>query len=104
MNLATASSANIGGVRQIKVKGGATGLEVQDAVISAYGFQKLSPGQLILSLNDGSFGDMDVLRQTLGNGAFALRAALKVEIYQFMMPEPAPKRRRCSLLDSNLAG
>jgi hypothetical protein len=104
MNLTTASSVGFAGERQLRVKGGASGLDVKALVLAEYGFQSVDPAQLILNVNDRSFGDMDLLRQILGQGAFILRATLKVEIYEFMMSEPAPKRQRCSLLDSNLAG
>jgi len=90
--------------RQLDVPGKTMGVEVKDKIISEFGFENVVAGQLLLSINGTSFGDCDLLEQILGTQAFIRKASLTVEIYDFVMSEPSPKRHRSSLLNSNLAG
>lgn len=89
--------------REVQVTGNATGAEVKENLIIEFGFEDVVAGQLLLTIDGESFGDCDTIFQALGKRSFIRRISLLVEIYDFVM-EPASKRRRSSLMDSNLAG
>lgn len=105
LELRTRSSVPIAAGRQVSgVEGNTTGVELKDRILAEFELEGVVPGQLLLSINGSSFGDTDSLRQVLGVHSFIQEALLTVEIYDFVMSEPAPKRHRSSLLDSNLVG
>jgi len=104
MKLCCKPSVNMSAGLQLDVRGETCGVEVKDLIVGAFGFKDVVPGQLLLSANGSSFGDCDTLKNALGKVAWNRHVPLTAEIYDFVMSEPAPKRRRASLLDSNLSG
>jgi len=90
--------------RHVSTQGKSTGYQVKDLIIAEFEFKSVVPEQMLLSINGNSFGDSDPLQQVLGKQTFLRRATLTVEIFEVMMSEPAAKRQRSSLENSNLAG